>query len=65
MTCIGNSGPLDEPIVEAIEKVRGLMPGQVSLGDMGIYSVCVYVCVCVCVSVRACVRACVRVYTHM
>ena len=48
MTCIGNSGPLDEPIVEAIEKVSGLMPGQVSLGDVGIYSdVCVHVCVCV------------------
>lgn len=45
MTCIGNSGPLDEPIVEAIEKVSDLMPGQVSLGDIGIYSVCVRACV--------------------
>ena len=47
MTCIGNSGLLTEPIVEAIEKVSTLM--SASLGG-----VCVSVCVmCVCVCVRA------------
>ena len=29
MTCIGNSGPLAEPIVEAIEKVSTLISRKV------------------------------------
>ena len=45
MTCIGNSGLLAEPIVEAIEEVSTLM--SASLGG-----VCVCVCVC---DVRLCV----------
>ena len=66
MTCIGNSGPLAEPIVEAIEKVSTPISRQVLLGDMGIciyshsvcLSVCVYVCVCVAMSVYVCMYLC-------
>ena len=66
MTCIGNSGPLAEPIVEAIEKVSTLISRQVSLVDTGIciYSICLSVCMCVAMSVYLFVHICICMYVH-